>query len=106
MPGGVVKRGGVVCRGGAVERGGPIETGRIVKKGRFVNRGGPTRKSRRSWLVACALATPLTLEAPVDKRCWRMRGGGARETTTNEETTIKDETTIDDKTTNDKMTMR
>jgi hypothetical protein len=52
------------------------------------------------------LSTPLTLEAPVDKRRWRMRGGGAEETTTNEEMTINDKTTIDKETTNDKMTTR
>jgi hypothetical protein len=51
------------------------------------------------------LSTPLTLKAPVDKRRWRMRGGGAEETTTNEETTINDETAIDKETTNDKTTM-
>jgi hypothetical protein len=49
---------------------------------------------------------PLTLEAPVDKRRWRMRGGGAGEMTTNEETTINDETTIDEETTNNKTTTR
>jgi hypothetical protein len=53
-----------------------------------------------------ASSMPLTSEAPVDKRHWRMRGGGAGETTTNEETTINDETTIDKETTNDKTTMR
>jgi hypothetical protein len=53
-----------------------------------------------------ALSTPLTSEVPVDKRCWRMRGGGAGETTTNEETTINDEMTIDEETTNNKTTMR
>jgi hypothetical protein len=52
------------------------------------------------------LSTPLTLEAPVDKRCWRMRGGGTGETMTNKETTINDETTIDKETTNDKTTTR
>ncbi len=49
---------------------------------------------------------PLTSEALVDKRRWRMRGGGAEETTTNEETTINDETTIDEETTNNKTTTR
>jgi hypothetical protein len=49
---------------------------------------------------------PLTLEAPVDKRRWRIRCGGAGETTTNKEMTIIDETTIDKETTNDKMTTR
>jgi hypothetical protein len=50
---------------------------------------------------------PLTLEAPVDKRRWRMRGGGAGEITMNKETTINDETTIDEEeTTNDKTTLR
>ncbi len=49
-----------------------------------------------------ASSTPLTLEAPVDKMRWRMRGGGAGEKRTNEETTINDETTIDKETTNDK----
>jgi hypothetical protein len=48
----------------------------------------------------------LTLKAPVDKRRWRMRGGGAGETMTNKETTINDETTIDKETTNDKTTTR
>ncbi len=52
------------------------------------------------------MSTPLTSEAPVDKRCWRMRGGGAGETTTNKEMTINDETTIDEETTNNKMTTR
>jgi hypothetical protein len=52
------------------------------------------------------LVTPLTLEAPVEKRRWRMRGGGAGETTTNTETTINNETTIDEETTNNKTTMR
>jgi hypothetical protein len=52
------------------------------------------------------LSMPLTSEAPVDKRHWRMRGGGAEETTTNEETTINDEMTIDEETTNDKTTTR
>jgi hypothetical protein len=49
---------------------------------------------------------PLTLEAPVDKRGWKMRGGGARETTTNKETTINDKTTIDKETTSNKMMTR
>jgi hypothetical protein len=49
---------------------------------------------------------PLTSEAPVDKRRWRMRGGGAGETTTNKETTINDKMTIDKETTNNKMTTR
>ncbi len=53
-----------------------------------------------------ASSTPLTSEVPVDKRRWRMRGGGARETTTNKEMTINDETTIDEETTNNKMTTR
>jgi hypothetical protein len=48
----------------------------------------------------------LTSEASVDKRRWRMRGGGAAETTTNKETTINDETTIDKETTNNKTTTR
>jgi hypothetical protein len=42
-----------------------------------------------------ASSTLLTLEAPVDKSCWRMRGRGAGETTTNGEMTINNETTID-----------
>ncbi len=49
---------------------------------------------------------PLTSEAPVDKRRWRMRGEGAGETTTNKETTINNETTIDEETTNNKTMMR
>jgi hypothetical protein len=49
---------------------------------------------------------PLTWEAPVDKRRWRMRGGGAGETMTNEERTINNETTIDKETINDKRTTR
>jgi hypothetical protein len=49
---------------------------------------------------------PLTSEAPVEKRRWRMSGGGARETTTNEEITINDKMTIDKETTNDKTTTR
>ncbi len=49
---------------------------------------------------------PLTSEAPVDKRRWRMRGGGAGEMTTNKETKINDKTTIDKETTNDKTTTR
>ncbi len=53
-----------------------------------------------------ASSTPLPLEAPMDKRRWRMRGGGTRETMTNEETTINDKTAIDKETTNDKMTTR
>ena len=53
-----------------------------------------------------ALSTLLTLEALVDKRRWRVRGGGTGETTTNKEMTINDETTIDKETTNDKMTTR
>jgi hypothetical protein len=52
------------------------------------------------------LSTPLTLEVPVDKRRWRMRGGGTGETTTNKEMTINDETTIDKKTTNNKAMTR
>jgi hypothetical protein len=52
------------------------------------------------------LSMPLTSEAPVDKRRWRMRGGGTGETTMNEEITINEETTIDEETTNDKMTTR
>jgi hypothetical protein len=52
------------------------------------------------------LSTPLTSEVPVDKRRWRMRGGGAGETTTNEETTINNKMTIDKETTNDKTMMR
>jgi hypothetical protein len=46
------------------------------------------------------------LEATVDKRRWRMRGGGAGETTANKEMTINDKMTVDKKTTNDKTTMR
>jgi hypothetical protein len=42
----------------------------------------------------------------VDKRRWRMRGGGAGETTTNKEMTINNEITIDKETTNDKTTTR
>jgi hypothetical protein len=42
----------------------------------------------------------------VDKRHWRMRGGGTGEMATKEETTINDETTIDEETTNDKTTTR
>ncbi len=53
-----------------------------------------------------ALSTPLTSEAPVDKRRWRMRGRGTGEKTTNEEMTINDETTIHEETTNNKTTMR
>jgi hypothetical protein len=49
---------------------------------------------------------PLTSEAPVDKRRWRMRGRGAGETTTNKEITINEERTIDEETTNDKTTTR
>jgi hypothetical protein len=49
---------------------------------------------------------PLTLEAPVDKRRWRMRGGGTGEMTINKKTTINNETTIDEETTNDKTTTR
>ncbi len=52
------------------------------------------------------MSMPLTLEPPVDKRCWRMRGGGAREMTTNEEMTIDNETTIDEETTNNKTMTR
>ena len=52
------------------------------------------------------MSTPLTLEAPVDKRRWRMRGGGAGKMTTNKETTINNETTIDKETTNDKTKTR
>ncbi len=48
----------------------------------------------------------LTSEAPVDKRRWRMRGGGAEETRMNKEMTINEETTIDEETTNDKTTTR
>ncbi len=48
----------------------------------------------------------LTLKVPVDKRRWRMRGGGAGETTMNEEVTINDKTTIDEETTNNKTTTR
>ncbi len=47
---------------------------------------------------------PLTSEAPVDKKRWRMRAGGAGETTTNVEMTINDEMIIDEETTNDKTT--
>ncbi len=53
-----------------------------------------------------ASSTPLTLEAPVDKRRWRMRGGGAGETTRNKEMIINNEMTIDEETTKDKMTVR
>jgi hypothetical protein len=49
---------------------------------------------------------PLTSEAPVDKRCWGMRGGGAGEMTTNVEMTINIKTTIDKETTNDKTMTR
>ncbi len=49
---------------------------------------------------------PLTLEAPVDKRCWRMRCRGAGERTTNEETTINDKMTNDEETSNNKTTTR
>jgi hypothetical protein len=49
---------------------------------------------------------PFTLEVLVDKRHWRMRGRGTRETTTNEEMTINDEMTIDKETTNDKTTTK
>ncbi len=42
----------------------------------------------------------------MDKRRWRMRGGGAGEMMTNKEMTINDKTTIDKETTNDKMTTR
>jgi hypothetical protein len=68
----------------------------------------PLVVGRASMMTACgrASSTPLTSEAPVDKRRWRMRGGGAGETTTNEETTINDETTIDEETTNNKMMTR
>ncbi len=52
------------------------------------------------------MSMPLTLEVPVDKRHWRMRGGGAGEMTTNKETTINDKTTIDKETTNNKTTTR
>jgi hypothetical protein len=64
-------------------------------------------------MVGCALtmtaqgrasSTLLTSEAPMDKRHWRMRGGGVGETMTNKETTINDETTIDKETTNKKTT--
>ncbi len=53
-----------------------------------------------------ASSMPITLEVLVDKRHWRMRGGGAGEMTTNKETTINNKTTIDKETTNDKMTTR
>ncbi len=53
-----------------------------------------------------ASSTLLTSEVPVDKRCWRMRGRGAGEMTTNKETTINNETTIDKETTNNKTTTR
>jgi hypothetical protein len=49
---------------------------------------------------------PLTSEAPVDKRHWRMRGGGAMERRTNKETTINKEMTIDEETTNNKTMTR
>jgi hypothetical protein len=49
---------------------------------------------------------PLILEAPVDKRHWRMRGGGSGEVTKNKETTINNKTTIDKETSNDKTTTR
>jgi hypothetical protein len=50
------------------------------------------------------LSMPLTLEAPVDKRRWRMRAGGAGETTTNVEMTINGEMVIEEETTNNKTT--
>jgi hypothetical protein len=53
-----------------------------------------------------ASSMPLTLEAPVDMRLWRMRGRGAGEMATNEETTINDETTIDKETTKGKTATR
>jgi hypothetical protein len=46
------------------------------------------------------------LEAPVDKRRWRMRVGGAGETMMNKEMTINDKRTIDEETTNNKTTTR
>jgi hypothetical protein len=49
---------------------------------------------------------PLTLEAPVDKRRWRMRGRGTGEMTTNKEMTINNEETIDKETTNNKTMTR
>ncbi len=52
------------------------------------------------------MSMPLTSEASVDKRRWRMRVGGAGERTMNKETTINDKTTIDEETTNNKMTTR
>ncbi len=52
------------------------------------------------------MSTLLTLEAPVDKRGWRMRGRGTGEMTRNKETTINDKTIIDKETTNDKMMLR
>ncbi len=52
------------------------------------------------------MSTPLTLEAPVDKRRWRMRGKGAGEMTMNKEMAINDEVTIGKETTNDKTTTR
>jgi hypothetical protein len=63
----------------------------------------------RAWTTTAwgrASSTPLTSEAPADKRRWRMRGRGAREMTMNEETIQNDETTIDKETTNDKTTTR
>jgi hypothetical protein len=54
----------------------------------------------------CASSTPLTSEAPVDKRCWRMSGGDAGGTTMIKEMTINNETTIDKETTNNKTTTR
>jgi hypothetical protein len=48
----------------------------------------------------------LTSEAPVDKRHWRMRGGGTGEMMTNIEMAINDKTTIDKEATNNKRTTR
>jgi hypothetical protein len=53
-----------------------------------------------------ASSMPLTSEAPVDKRRWRMRGGGTGETTTNKEMTINDKTNIDEETKYNKTTTR
>jgi hypothetical protein len=60
--------------------------------------------TRTAW--GRASSTPLTLEVPVDKRRWRMRGGGAGEMMTNKEMTINNEMTIDEETTSDKTTTR
>jgi hypothetical protein len=57
-------------------------------------------------IQGCVSSTPLTSEAPVDKRRWRMRGRGAGEMATNKETANNDEMTIDKETTNNKTTMR